>query len=44
MSKKLFIIFRIFYYCFSALYADQFKLLSIAIHTIIFQAYKKAVK
>lgn len=44
MSKKIFIIFRNFLLPFHALYAYQVKLLSIAIHTIIFQAYKKAVK
>lgn len=44
MSKKIFIIFRNFLLPFHALYAYQVKRSAIAIHTIIFQAYKKAVK
>lgn len=44
MNKKIFIISRNFLLPFHALYAYQVKRSAIAIHTIIFQAYKKAVK
>lgn len=44
MSKKSSLFFEIFYCRFHALYTYQVKRSAIAIHTIIFQAYKKAVK
>lgn len=44
MSKKISLFLKFFYCRFHALYAYQVKRSAIAIHTIIFQAYKKAVK